>query len=519
MKARVSCKEELKGFTGKNGKPGKRFTCLLTDESGEIRACFFYEAADRYHGMLQNGQVYSFSHFSVKEANRQFNRTGDYEAMFHSSSSVEPAQDDGTIPLQATHPHQKIVQIKQLPTKSNVNLLGIITKADNISHRGGSSHRTLRVVDDSEAAIEVTLWGDKITQSQRVDFNDGDIHTIDIKGGSTGEYRNQKNVQVGGMAWMAIDSDRPEAAALKTWYIQTGGNVKRRRTRQGPRPSSPPSLFPPSCGRYTITDVTCEMQEKVATLFDKTSHASGCPHSTNLRASNVVKVLRVTDPTRIFQYNAKRREIQEKLARRRECGNTGQAYVVPFDATIRPHALLKNLNGHSSSSSRSADEGMGESEQLSETVDSSINECWLFHGTNAAHMTDILRDGIDFRVGREGGMFGPGMYFASEACKSHCYASGGRPYCVILLCRVLLGDMYFAKHADPSLRRPPVREAPAGSPMERDLYDSVVGKKDSTSCDSSGMFRYNTMKLNHNEMIVYDRSQAYIEYIISYENN
>ena len=52
---------------------------------------------------------------------------------------------------------------------------------------------------------------------------------------------------------------------------------------------------------------------------------------------------------------------------------------------------------------------------------SQINESWLFHGTDKKYIDKIKHQGLDFRVGSEGGMFGKGIYFAESATKADQY--------------------------------------------------------------------------------------------------
>merc|ERR1712032_983861 len=79
------------------------------------------------------------------------------------------------------------------------------------------------------------------------------------------------------------------------------------------------------------------------------------------------------------------------------------------------------------------------------SVDESVNEMFLFHGTNPEAADSIARTDFDVaRVGSAvGTMFGPGLYLAENASKSDEYAKEGAGIFVgqyaLLLCRALAG--------------------------------------------------------------------------------
>mmetsp|Transcript_82430 Transcript_82430/g.229709 ORF Transcript_82430/g.229709 Transcript_82430/m.229709 type:complete len:486 (+) Transcript_82430:663-2120(+) len=132
------------------------------------------------------------------------------------------------------------------------------------------------------------------------------------------------------------------------------------------------------------------------------------------------------------------------------------------------------------------------------TLDPLVNEKFLFHGTTTENAEMIARQGFDERVAGKG-LYGSGIYFAHEACKSSQY--GGRgigAITVFVIGRVVLGDPHYTKTAMASQKRPPERD-----PTTHRLYDSVVA--------SGGIA--NSGSQVHSEYVVYDRLQAYPEFI------
>merc|ERR1712137_1407423 len=54
-------------------------------------------------------------------------------------------------------------------------------------------------------------------------------------------------------------------------------------------------------------------------------------------------------------------------------------------------------------------------------LDEEVSEWYLFHGTPFANAVKVAMEGFDFRLSRLG-FYGRGIYFASQACKSHKHA-------------------------------------------------------------------------------------------------
>ena len=126
-----------------------------------------------------------------------------------------------------------------------------------------------------------------------------------------------------------------------------------------------------------------------------------------------------------------------------------------------------------------------------------VKEKTLYHGTRSKNPTEIYRGdaGFDMRFSNHG-MWGKGNYFAVNASYSDNYShpcAGGRRQ--MLVAKVLTGYEYTCS-SDPSLTKPPFREA-AGSIRRR--YDCVSGT-------TGGSQVY----------ITYENDRAYPAYLITY---
>ena len=91
--------------------------------------------------------------------------------------------------------------------------------------------------------------------------------------------------------------------------------------------------------------------------------------------------------------------------------------------------------------------------QVPEWPGGQANEVLHYHGTTTARTQHIMRQGFDERLCSRG-LYGRGVYFTRESCKALQYCDEGRDRCLILA-RVLLGDLFWAKGPMRTHKRPP----------------------------------------------------------------
>jgi len=133
-----------------------------------------------------------------------------------------------------------------------------------------------------------------------------------------------------------------------------------------------------------------------------------------------------------------------------------------------------------------------------------LNEVFLFHGTKVDVVPVIINQGFEERVASLNGLFGAGCYFAENSSKSDEYvALDNLKQGYIFLSRVCLGTPYIAKKSMNSIRRPPLL------PNNQQVADSVLGDCQRTGAKGAFLQRYR-------EFIVYDRTQCYPEFLITY---
>ena len=135
-----------------------------------------------------------------------------------------------------------------------------------------------------------------------------------------------------------------------------------------------------------------------------------------------------------------------------------------------------------------------ESMRLEDGIGAVQNECLLMHGTSFETAKKIANEGFDSRLA-EDGYYGKGTYFASQSCKSEQYSSSQK---CIILARVALGHPHYADRCNDGLTRPP-----AGA-------DSVIARP-------GWMKGHHAEYQTHMEFVIFDRWQAYPEFIVLYD--
>ncbi|KAL4231007.1 Appr-1'-p processing enzyme [Mactra antiquata] len=146
-----------------------------------------------------------------------------------------------------------------------------------------------------------------------------------------------------------------------------------------------------------------------------------------------------------------------------------------------------------------------EDSALNKDIYDEINEHYMFHGTQKDVADNIVTQGLDCRLGGSAAMFGQGVYAAESSTKADQYADPKTHRTndekQMFLIRMCLGRICVEKNARTLARAPCMQcKEDKCSCLNNEFYDSVVA-------DGSWNFR---------EFIVYDRTQVYPEYLITY---
>lgn len=111
----------------------------------------------------------------------------------------------------------------------------------------------------------------------------------------------------------------------------------------------------------------------------------------------------------------------------------------------------------------------------------------------------IIHDGFEPKLALKKGLYGAGTYFTNRSCKARQYCS--EDDCVLLLCRVIMGNMCRTKttHKWKAV-------APYFNGFTR--YDSIFAEEKVANEGSQ----------RHNEFVIYKDTQAYPEYLVHFKH-
>ena len=233
VKARVTSKSDIKRWHNAKGE-GTVFNFEVLDEGGgEIRMTAFKDACEKFYPIIEVGKVYIISKGSLKPANKRWsNLNNDFEVTLESNSTIEPVLEDAStanIPT-ITFNFKPIMSLESAQTSSIVDVVGVVLTVDScmtIQRRDGTEtqKRTLTIKDDSNASIEVTLWGNYVNdpgQQLEVDNQQGHHPVIAIKAARVGDYKG-KTLGTINSTQLQVNPAIPEAARLRHWFDNAGG--------------------------------------------------------------------------------------------------------------------------------------------------------------------------------------------------------------------------------------------------------------------------------------------------------
>lgn len=225
IKVRVMSKSNIRTWNNAKGE-GKLFSMDLMDESGEIRATAFKEQCDKYYDMIEVDKVYYISKCQLKPANKQFSTLrNDYEMTFNSDTVVQLCEDSDDSMPEVKYDLVPISQVANMEPKASVDVVGVCKEVSELqiftsrTTNKEFKKRDLTLVDMSDAAVTLTIWGD-----DAVNF-DGHVQpVILIKGGRINEFNGGKSISVGSGSVLKINPDIPEGHKLRGWFDNGGGS-------------------------------------------------------------------------------------------------------------------------------------------------------------------------------------------------------------------------------------------------------------------------------------------------------
>lgn len=225
VRARVTSKSNIRTWSNSRGE-GKLFSVDLVDESGEIRATGFNDVVDKYFDMIEQGKVYFITKGSLKTANKKFtNLKNDYEMSLNNDTLIEPCVEECDLP-QLQFNFIKIKDIEQVNKDGIVDICGVVKSCADVTEittkatNKQVSKRDLTIVDQSQAAIRATIWGNQAIEFQ--EYADR-FPVVAIKGARVSDFGG-RTLSILMSSYFQINPDIPEAHTLRGWYDNGGMN-------------------------------------------------------------------------------------------------------------------------------------------------------------------------------------------------------------------------------------------------------------------------------------------------------
>eukprot|EP01130_Rhizamoeba_saxonica_P012898 TRINITY_DN547_c0_g1_i2.p1 TRINITY_DN547_c0_g1~~TRINITY_DN547_c0_g1_i2.p1 ORF type:complete len:448 (-),score=119.80 TRINITY_DN547_c0_g1_i2:37-1380(-) len=226
IKVRVAFKSELNSYQ-RDGKKNDIFKMDLVDNSGDIRCTVYKDDAVRLYSQFEEGGVYYISRGSVKSIQKRYTSSNlKYEMVLNSSTTVEASPDDD-LPYAAWN-FTYLDRVHALPKDEVIDAVGIVEvgEVSTINTRAGKQLDKLEItlVDDSEAPIELTLWGQNAHK-----FKDSvsSQTIVGFKNLKVGEFMNKKQLSAGFDTRWEINPDVKKAKEIEAWVAsKDSGELK-----------------------------------------------------------------------------------------------------------------------------------------------------------------------------------------------------------------------------------------------------------------------------------------------------
>ncbi|KAF8651467.1 hypothetical protein AX16_004766 [Volvariella volvacea WC 439] len=222
IRARVTQKTDIKKWSNPRGE-GTLFSVTLMDDSGEIRATAFNQAAEDLYSKFEEGKVYYISKARVNLAKKKFsNVTSDYELALERTTEVEECHEAVNMPT-IKYNFVPLSGLKDLQKDAICDVLVIVKEARDattITSRQSQRDvlkRDLTLVDRSGFQVQMTLWG---KQAEQYSVEDGSV--IAFKGVKVGDFGGGRSLSMFSSSIMQVNPDLTEGFSLKGWYDAAG---------------------------------------------------------------------------------------------------------------------------------------------------------------------------------------------------------------------------------------------------------------------------------------------------------
>ncbi|KAI0032815.1 replication factor-a protein [Vararia minispora EC-137] len=220
IKARVTQKSDIRHFSNARGE-GKLFSVTFMDESGDIKGTAFNAAAEDLYDRLQEGKVYYISKARVDIAKKKFSNN-QYELGLNVNTEIEEVTDATQAPV-IKYNFVKLQDLNDVEKDAMCDVIAVIKSAGDVGQITTKAQKTLTkreltLVDSSQFAVRLTLWG-----KQAETFQATEQEIVAFKGVKVGDFGG-RSLSMISTSMMELNPDIPEAHALKGWYIDGGSD-------------------------------------------------------------------------------------------------------------------------------------------------------------------------------------------------------------------------------------------------------------------------------------------------------
>lgn len=223
IRGRLSYKGDMRTWSNARGE-GKLFNVNFLDESEEIRATAFNEVAEKLYKSLEEGKVYYVSKAKVVPAKPKFSRLSHtYELSLDKDTEITECFNTNNVPS-INFNFTKLNKLKEIESNTLVDVIGVlktVNPAGQITAKSTGKpfdRRNITIVDDSNFAIDVTLWN-----NTAVEFSIPEGSVVAFKGVKTNDFGGRSLSLTPGSTMIA-NPDANESYQLKGWYDNQGVN-------------------------------------------------------------------------------------------------------------------------------------------------------------------------------------------------------------------------------------------------------------------------------------------------------
>ena len=233
VRARITGRLELRSYSNTKGD-GKVLGFEILDAEGtEMKCVGFGDAAVRFSNELHHGRVYEISKASISASRNPKYAIHQYEMKFDQNTVFVECPDAERSIEKVRYKFKKVADLATAMPGEMADVIGIayhVGELATIMKRDGgeTTKRSVMIRDNSDAAIEFTLWDPhSVELGGQIEslIASGEKPVIAVKNARVGEFQG-KNMGTVGSTSVEINPDREEATEMRIWFDQGGADAQ-----------------------------------------------------------------------------------------------------------------------------------------------------------------------------------------------------------------------------------------------------------------------------------------------------